>query len=151
MRSKVLIGATCLGIVLVVGAVATNGDGGPPARQSAMVYLNEPTMIGSTIVQGPVVFTHDNTKMARGEPCTTVYLFEPGKGRAEAIASFHCIPTRRTVVHKFTITTEPNAALGFGCLLTEFQFAGDSEGHGVPGSTLMVVSAGGPPEATYGP
>ena len=151
MRSKVLIGAMCLGIVLVLGTVVTNGDAGNPARQSAMVYLNEPTMIGSTIVQGPVVFTHDNTKMARGEPCTTVYLFEPGKGRAEAIASFQCIPRRRPVVHKFTITTEPNAALGFGCLLTEFQFAGDSEGHGVPGSTLMVVSAGGPSERVYGP
>jgi hypothetical protein len=151
VRSKVLIGTVCLGIVLAVGTVATNGDGGPPARQSARVYLNEPTMIGSTIVQGPVVFTHDNTKMARGEPCTTVYLFEPGNGRAEAIASFHCIPRHRPVVHKFTITTEPNAALGFGCLLTEFQFAGDSEGHGVPTSTLMVVSAGDPPERVYGP
>jgi len=151
MRSKVLIGTMCLGIVLAVGTVATNGDAGPPARQSALAYLNEPTMIGSTIVQGPVVFTHDNTKMARGEPCTTVYLFEPGKGRAEAIASFHCIPRTRPVVDKFTITTEPNAALGFGCLLTEFQFAGDSEGHGVPGSTLMVVSAGGPLKGVYAP
>ena len=141
----------CLGIVLVVGTVTTNGDGGPPARQSAMVYLNEPTMIGSTIVQGPVVFAHDNTKMARGEPCTTVYLFEPGKGRAEAIASFHCIPKRRPAVYKFTITTEPNADLGFGCLLTEFQFAGDSEGHGVPHSTVITVSAGGALEGEYAP
>jgi hypothetical protein len=150
MRSKVLIGTVCLSLVVLAGTV-TNGDGGPPARQSARVYLNEPTMIGSIVVQGPVVFTHDNTKMARGEPCTTVYLFEPGKGRAEPIASFHCIPTSRPIVQKFTIKTRPNEELGFGCLLTEFQFAGDSEGHGVPHSTVIMVSAGGSPEGVYGP
>ena len=70
--------------------------------------------------------------MARGEPCTTVHLFEPKNGRAEEISSFHCIPTARQVVNRFTVRTTPNTALGFGCILTEYQFAGDSEGHGVP-------------------
>jgi hypothetical protein len=121
--------------------VVTSGDGGSPTRQSAIVYLTEPTLIGSTIVEGPVVFTHDNAKMARGEPCTTVYLLEPPKGRAEEIASFHCIPTTRRVVHKFTTMTRPNIAAGFGCVLTEFQFAGDSEGHGVPGGASAFASA----------
>jgi hypothetical protein len=36
------------------------------------------------------------------------------------------------VVDKFVIRTRPNAVLGFGCVLTEYQFAGDAEGHGVP-------------------
>jgi hypothetical protein len=63
-------------------------------------HLTEPTLIGSTIVQGPALFTRDNAKMARGEPCTTVYLFEPTKGPDEEISSFHCIPTARKVVHK---------------------------------------------------
>lgn len=151
MRSALLIGTLCLGGVLAVGTVATSGDDGSPARQSGIVYLNEPTMIGLTIVQGPVLFTHDNGKMARGEPCTTVYLLEPERGRAEAIASFQCIPRRRPVVREFTVTTQPNEALGFGCVLTEFQFAGDSEGHGVPGSDVTVVSVGSPPESVYGP
>jgi hypothetical protein len=151
MRSKIFSATICLAIVLAVSTVVTNGDVGPLVRQSARVYLNEPTMIGSIIVKGPVVFTHDNTKETRGEPCTTVYLFEPGTGRGEVIASFHCIPRSRPVVHKFTVTTEPNAALGFGCLLTEFQFAGDPEAHGVPGSTLNLVSAEVPSESVYGP
>jgi hypothetical protein len=76
--------------------------------------------------------------MARGEACTRVYLFEPGKGPAEEITSFHCIPTPRKVVHKFTVTTRPNESLGFGCVLTEYQFAGDSEGHGVPAPLANV-------------
>ena len=132
MRSKIFAGTFFLVGALATGTVATNGDGVARGRQQAVVYLTEPTLIGSTIVQGPVLFTHDDARMARGEPCTKVYLFEPGKGPAEEITSFHCIPTHRKVVSKFTVMTRPNESLGFGCVLTEYQFAGDSEGHGVP-------------------
>ena len=139
MRSTIFVGTMVLGGVLAVNAIATSGDGGSPARQSAIVYLAEPTLIGSTIVQGPVLFTHDTTRMRRGEPCTTIYLYEPGRGRAEEVTSFHCVPVGRRAVQKFTVTTRPNDGLGFGCVLTEFQFAGDSEGHGVPGTSSMLV------------
>jgi hypothetical protein len=128
-RSKVLIAASLM--VGVLG-LAASGENLKSPRQSAVVYLTEPTLIGSTVVQGPVLFTHDDTKMLRGEPCTSVYLFEPGRGPAEELASFHCIPRSRQAVTKFTLRTVPNDALGFGCILTEYQFAGDTEGHGVP-------------------
>lgn len=122
--------------VLVVGvlAAATVAFGGAPSfgRQQAVTYLTEPTLIGSTVVQGPVRFVHDDRRMSRGEPCTSVYLVEAGKGREEEVASFPCIPRERKSVDKFTVRTRPNLELGFGCILTEFQFAGDSEGHGVP-------------------
>jgi hypothetical protein len=147
MWARMLVGTLCLVGVLAVGAIAINGDSGAPASQSAIVYLTEPTLIGSTIVEGPVLFTHDKAKMARGEPCTTVYLLESRNRKSEEIASFHCIPTPRTVAHKFTVRTRPNAVLGFGCVLTEFQFAGDSEGHGVPGGTSALASAEGTTEA----
>jgi hypothetical protein len=146
MRSRIFVGALALVGVLAAGSIATSGDGGGRARQSAMVYLTEPTLIGSILVEGPVLFTHDTAKMARGEPCTTVYLLESTKRAGEEIASFHCIPTPRKVAHKFTIRTRPNAVLGFGCVLTEFQFAGDSEGHGVPGGTSALASAEGSTE-----
>ena len=134
MRSRILL-TTCLLVgVLVAGAVATSGDGAGPTRQWAVVYLAEPTLIGSTIVQGPVLFTHDDARMARGEPCTTVRLFEPAGGPTEEIASFHCIPVSRKMVHEFTLRTRPNTEMGLGCVLTEYQFAGDTEGHGVPDS-----------------
>jgi hypothetical protein len=149
MRSRILVGTLFLVGVLAAGTVAVSGDGSASARQSAIVYLTEPTLIGSTIVEGPVLFTHDNAKMARGEPCTTVNLLEPAKGPAEEIASFRCIPTPRKVVHKFTIMTRPNTALGFGCVLTEFQFAGDSEGHDVPDGTSALASAEGSTETGH--
>jgi hypothetical protein len=135
MRSRIFVSTCLLVAMLVPGALATDGDHGP-ALKAATVYLTEPTLVGSTIVQGPVVFIHDDTKMALGEPCTTVKLVEPGRGPLEEIASFRCIPTPRAPVNKFTLRTRPNTELGFGCVLTEFQFAGEHEGHGVPLTVL---------------
>jgi hypothetical protein len=135
MRSRLLAVTWLLVGFFGVGIIAMSGDGAAPRRQWAVVYLAEPTLIGSTIVQGPVLFTHDDAKMALGEPCTRVRLIEPTRGPTEEIAAFHCVPVRRNVVHKFTLRTQPNTELGFGCALVEYQFAGDTEGHGVPRST----------------
>jgi len=137
MRTRlVVVAAFLLVSVLGVGAFATSGDRVSAGRQWAVVYLKEPTLIGSTIVEGPVLFIHDDRKMARGEPCTTVKLFDPAGGPLDEVAAFHCIPTPRAAVVTFTIRTQPNTALGFGCVLTEYQFAGDTEGHGVPSAAF---------------
>jgi hypothetical protein len=132
MRFRALIGSAFIVVALGAAALATNGDGGAAPRRWAAVYLPEPTLIGNTIVQGPVLFTHDDDRMARREPCTTVRLFVPGLGPTEEIASFHCIPRRAVAPAKFTYRTAPNVKMGFGCVLTEYQFAGDPEAHGVP-------------------
>jgi hypothetical protein len=131
MRSRLFVGSILTIAVLTAGAVAS-GDRIASSRQWAAVFLTEPTLVGSTIVQGPVLFVHDEAKMARGEPCTSVQLFNPGDGPAEEIASFHCTPRARAAVRTFTIRTRPNTDYGFGCVLTEYQFAGDTEAHGVP-------------------
>lgn len=133
MRSRLLVGSILTVAVFTAGAVAS-GDRNASPRQWAAVFLQEPTLIGSTIVQGPVLFVHDDARMARGEPCTSVQLFNPGDGPSEEIASFHCIPRARAAVRTFTIRTRPNTEYGFGCVLTEYQFAGDTEAHGVPAS-----------------
>jgi hypothetical protein len=114
------------------GALAAGDHGVTAAERWAVVYIGEPTRIGDVIVQGPVLFTHDDERMARGEPCTTVRLFEPQSGPSEEIAAFHCLPRRAKAPARFTMTTEPNARDGFGCVLTSYQFAGDPEVHGVP-------------------
>jgi hypothetical protein len=128
MQSRILFGS-CLVAVVVTGLAAASLAN---SRQSAIADITEPTLIGSTFVVGPVVFTHDDAKTARGEPCTTVHLFDPAMGRAtEEIASFHCIPRRGQPRAKLTITTRPSR-WGYGCVLTSYQFAGDPEIHGVP-------------------
>ncbi len=132
MRSRILVGTLLIVGSLAVGAVATTGDGVTPP-QWAIVNLTDPVAIGpeSTLVMGPVLITHDDAKVARGEPCTAVYRFKPGNGPREELVSFHCKPDRRNVVDKFTITTRRDYERG-ALVLTEYQFAGDAEVHGVP-------------------
>ena len=132
MRTRTLVGVVLLIAALGSGTSATGDDRRGPTRQWAAVYIAEPTLIGSTIVQGPVLFTHDSEKMAHGEPCTSVRLFLPGTGPTEEIASFHCIPRPGKVTSRFTLTTRPGVRLGDGCLLVAYQFADDAEIHGVP-------------------
>jgi len=100
--------------------------------------VSRPTLIVSTIVEGPVLFVHDADKMRRGEPCTTVYLWLPDKGKDEEVASFHCVPTHRAATGRFIVRTRPNLELGYGCVLSEYQFAGDPEGHAVPSPPKMT-------------
>ena len=132
MRAHTLIGVVLLAAGLGSATLTAGGHGHGAARQWAVVYLAEPTLIGSTFVQGPVLFTHDAQKMARGEPCTSVQLFEPHRGPFEEVAAFHCIPRPGKVSTRFLLTTRAGASPGFGCVLTAYQFAGDPEVHGVP-------------------
>ena len=140
MRSRILVAAFLVVGVLAGGAVTTSAYRKSSPPRWAVVNLSEPTLIGSTIVQGPVLFTHDDSRMTRGEPCTTVQLFDPATGSLEQIAAFHCIPTYRGTAGTFTVRTRPNQAWGYGCVLTEFQFAGDAEGHGVPAPADVPVA-----------
>jgi hypothetical protein len=137
MRARSLAGVALLFVGLGSGTLAAGDTGRRPSRQCAIVYISEPTLIGSTIVQGPALFTHDAEKMARGEPCTTVRLFEPGTGPIEEIAAFHCLTRPGAATNRFTLTTRPNLTDGYGVVLTAYQFAGDWEIHGVP---LMAMT-----------
>jgi hypothetical protein len=130
MRARMCAMAVLLTTVLGASALSARGDG--PGRQWAIAYLSEPTLIASILVEGAVIFTHDAARMARGEPCTRVYQFDPRRGPAEEIVSFHCIPVPRGMAATFTMTTRPNSDTGRGCILIEYQFAGDTEGHRVP-------------------
>jgi hypothetical protein len=53
----------------------------------------------------------------------------------EEVVSFRCIPLERRVVPSFSIGVSSDPAPGID-VLNEYQFAGDSEGHGVPIAAL---------------
>ena len=96
----------------------------------AHVNLTEATWIAGAFVAGPVMFVHDDARMARGEPCTRVHRFVPGKGPGEEIVGFHCKPRWGKAPNRFTTATDRNPD-GIR-VLTDYQFAGDEEAHGVP-------------------
>ena|SRR5689334_119461 len=129
MRSRFIIGVLILW-ASAAAVLATPGDG-QPRRQSAVITFARSTWVTDQLLVGTYVVVHDEDKMARGEPCTTFYRVGAAEERLNEVVSFHCIPRERRVVRSFTMTVSSDPALGADTL-TEYQFGGDSEGHGVP-------------------
>jgi len=99
-------------------------------KQSSIVNFADTVMVHKRFIAGPVLIVHDDAKMARGEPCTTFYRFDPADGPKEELVSFHCQPRRGDKTAKTTLTIvsdDPGIRR-----LTEYQLAGDTEAHGVP-------------------
>jgi hypothetical protein len=131
MRSRIIVGVFLLFGMLATATLATNGAGVAPSKQWAIVNFINPVRVGTDTIMGQFMIVHDDSKMARGLPCTTFYRFDSKKGPQEAVLSFHCLPRQRKVVDQTTITIVPRRNLTDLPALTEYQFAGDSEAHGV--------------------
>lgn len=99
-------------------------------KQWSTVNFVDTVMVNRKLVSGPVLIVHDDARMARGEPCTTFYRFDPAEGPKEELVSFHCTPRRARPVDRTTLTTVPGD-LGIKRLI-EYQIGGDAEAHGVP-------------------
>ena len=126
MRSRIIVGS----LVLLGIAVAGSRPAADPALKWANVNLRNTTVIAGAFVSGPVVFVHDDTKMARGEPCTSVHRYDATRGAGEEIVAFHCKPRWTRAPGRFTQSTVTRA--DGPPVMTEYQFAGDEEAHGIP-------------------
>ena len=129
--SRTIIASLVVVAGFTFGAAATRTAADPVLKWAA-VNLTNTTLIAGAFVSGPVVFVHDDAKMAQGEPCTSVHRFEPGKGVGEEIVAFHCKPRWTKAPGSFTSAVTPRA--DGPPVMTEYQFAGDEEAHGVPKS-----------------
>jgi hypothetical protein len=118
--------------VLAAGTIATSGDGVAPPRQWAITNFSEPVLVTDQILMGPYLIVHDDARMERGEPCTSFYRFDRDKGPQEEVVSFHCMPVERKIADRFTVTQSARFDNRGISRVTEYQFAGDCEGHGIP-------------------
>jgi hypothetical protein len=99
----------------------------PEVRQRAVVRFWNPVRVAGKILMGKFIVEHDTDRMARGEPCTHIYDFYS----KTLAAAFHCTHLTRTPSPTATVSIAPRAqSVG---VMTEFQFAGESDAHGVPG------------------
>jgi hypothetical protein len=124
MKGRVLaalILAAAIGAV--VGAAA-------PTERSGTAFFMKPTLVAGHYILGQVLFVHDETKMARGEPCTTIYGLENGK-RGDELVSFHCKRLARPVIDEMRVMAVDSADLKT-LVMKEYQLPGEAEGHGVP-------------------
>jgi hypothetical protein len=128
MRFRIIVGS--LAMFACVAVVAVSQSVADTAVKWASVNLIDTTQIAGAFVSGPVVFVHDDARMAAGQPCTSVHRFVPGKGVGEEIVAFHCQPRWGQAPDKFTqaVTTTPDGRR----VMTEYQFAGDQEAHAIP-------------------
>ena len=121
-----------VGTILAIGALLASTLVAAPTRRTTTVRFLKTTIVAGAFVQGTVVFEHDDEKMSRGEPCTTVYRFKSTDELGEPIVSFMCVPRERPYATKFEATIVQG--ISWPDRLLEYQIAGETEGHGVPDS-----------------
>jgi len=126
---RVLIGAALLITACAAVGIASSGDHVTP-RQWAIVKFSDPVVVRGQILMGSYLVVHDDDRMAKGEPCTSIYAFDPARGPQALAVEFMCKPEKREVCDKTTFSllrTDDGPSR-----VTEYQFAGDTEVHGVP-------------------
>jgi hypothetical protein len=79
---------------------------------------------------GSYLVVHDDDRMAKGEPCTSIYAFDPARGPQALAVEFMCKPSQREVCDRTTFSLRRDDA--GPSRVTEYQFAGDTEVHEVP-------------------
>ena len=127
---RMLVGAVMVLSLFTVAGTASNGRG-PSSRRWAIVNFPDPVMLHRNLLMGMYLIVHDDERMARGEPCTSIYRFDRKRGPQAVEVEFTCEPHQRAVCDRTTLAIRRNAASGFN-EVTEYQFAGDSEVHGIP-------------------
>ncbi len=132
MKSKLLVGGLLvMSLVGVRPAHAQSNDNSAPQRKWAVIKITEPVRVGRQLLMGTYLVVHDDAKMAKGEPCTTIYRFDPKAGPKEQIVAFMCVPKKVLAQDTTILGVVTDPALGIRAL-TGYEFAGDGEFHGVP-------------------
>jgi hypothetical protein len=136
MKRLLLVTLVLSATAMIVSAFASFATAAPPGKEMSVANIPDKTKLLKTTLQGKYIFVHDDSKMAKGEPCFYVYEYsEDQAGQPEAkpeklVASFHCQPVERPKAAQVVLT--------YGMLspelfeLREIQFPGSTEGHRVP-------------------
>lgn len=127
MKSLLLLVALLFAVTLSSSSSVTS-KAAPAKKQKAVMTFAEPVKLQGVMLKGEYLFVHDDAAMANGEACTFVY-----KGTVETasklVVKFHCTRLQRAKAGSFTVRTNDVAGVS---MLTEFQFSGETEAHGIP-------------------
>src|SRR2546423_452996 len=122
-----------LAIVIWVGfAFAPTTKAAGPRREKALVEFTETVKLQGVLLRGEYIFVHDEERMTRGEPCTYIYRNVNGQ-EGELVVAFHCVHMEHAKADHFTIRLNKRNTPYDTPELVEFQFAGDTASHRVPG------------------
>ena len=136
MKRLLLVTLVFSATAMIVSAFASFASAASPGKEMSAADIPDKTKLLKTTLQGKYIFVHDDSKMAKGEPCLYVYEYsEDQAGQLEVkpeklVVSFHCQPVERPKADQIVLT--------YGMLspdlyeLREIQFPGSTEGHRVP-------------------
>src|SRR5262245_34318160 len=94
MRRMILAIPLLAAMLALVGAVAADGTNKNSQREEAVVEFTETVKLQGVLLRGQYLISHDDTKMAAGEPCLSIYTMKAGK-RDKLVISIHCEPVAR--------------------------------------------------------
>ena len=103
-----------------------------PRREKAVVEFTQTVKLQGVLLRGEYVIVHDEERMMRGEPCTWIYRSNKGE-EGELIASFHCVHVEAAKAEKLIVRLKARKTPYDTPELLEFQFAGSTAAHRVPG------------------
>ena len=127
---KTLVFISVVLCTLILGSVSWKTTAATDVqKRKAVTEFTKPVSVLGVVLKGKYLFVHDDAAMNRGDACTYIY-----KGEAEVrdnlVTSFHCLHIERAKAKNFILRSRETAS---GVVeLTEFQFSGETAGHGVP-------------------
>ena len=131
MKRLILAIPLLMMMLAFVSAPAANGMTENPQREEAVVEFTETVKLQGVLLRGQYLIFHDDTKMAAGEPCLSIYTMKAGK-RDKLVISLHCEPVEREKTGQFTVTLSPRISANAVREVREIQFAGVAKGHRIP-------------------
>ena len=126
MMKRLVLAIAILGaLAFGSGPLFTGSRVEAASTERAVVEFTQTVKLRDVFLRGAYVVIHDDSKMAQGEPCLSIYRNEaPGK----LIVAFHCTPVARDKVGQFTIRTSHRAWFDLPEIL-EIQFEGATTAH----------------------
>jgi len=131
MKRMILAAPLLMVMFAFAGAPVTSGMNINPQREEAVVEFTELVKMQGVLLRGQYLISHDDTKMAAGEPCLSIYTMKAGK-RDKLVISIHCEPVARERAAQFTVTLSPRSSANAVREVREIQFAGIAKGHRIP-------------------
>jgi hypothetical protein len=116
------------GLASAPGSQATG-----PQRERAVVDFATTVKLQGVLLRGEYVIVHDEERMGRGEPCTWIYRSNKGQ-EGKLVLSFHCEHVEHEKAKEFTVRLNKRNTPYEVPEVVEFQFAGSTAGHRVPGA-----------------
>ncbi|HSE18159.1 MAG TPA: hypothetical protein VLB46_13975 [Pyrinomonadaceae bacterium] len=134
---KTLVFVSVVFFALILGSVSWNSAAATNIqKRKAVTEFTQPVTVQGVVLKGKYLFVHDDAAMSRGDACTYIYDGD-AEVRDHLVLAFHCTHVERPRVKNFVLRTREIAP---GVVqLDEFQFSGETAGHGVPVAPNMAV------------